>query len=335
LALPTTWFDQTQEEIGQQDSPFPNLSNLAINDSNKAKANTTPAPSNNPNVIRYEGSSTKDNLLSKDVQFDNLGLQEDILEGVYAKGYETPSVIQAIALPILLKEQVNLIAQSQSGTGKTATFGLGILNAIKRDLGFPQALVVCPTLELAMQIYDNIKDLAKLTKPPISIATAVKGTDGLEEIKDHVIIGTPGKLIELLKKRKINNKFIRMFVVDEADQMLEESASSLRNDTIKIKSMLPKEARVVLFSATFNEGDSDKEGADKDKAILDFAAKIVPQPYKSILVPKEKLTLEQMKQYYVEVNGEDDKMNIFKEIYAQITMGQSIVFVNARLLLNC
>lgn len=87
---------------------------------------------------------------------------------------------------------------------------------------------------------------------------------------------------------------------------------------------------MLLFSATFKEDDSDKEGAEKETKVLDFAKAIVPQPYKMILVPKEKLTLEQMKQFYVELADHNAKLDLFKEIYSTLTMGQSMVFVNVR-----
>ena len=120
---------------------------------------------------------------------------------------------------MILNTQKNIIAQSQSGTGKTACFGLGMLVAVDVNLQETQALCLCPSLELAIQILDEIKKIAKFTK--VTIEGAFRGDEHKQLIKSQIIIGTPGKVQDLFKKRLISSKFIKVFVLDEADEMLE------------------------------------------------------------------------------------------------------------------
>jgi ATP-dependent RNA helicase DDX19/DBP5 len=193
----------------------------------------------------------------------------------------------------------------------------------------PQCICICNSLELADQVFAEVTKMAKYTK--ISIGTVLKGLKPGAEVNDQVLIGTPGKFKDLLAKKKIKTAAIRMFVIDEADAMLEDD--NMRSQAIVIRKNLPKTTRVLLFSATYTEENKHLE-RDEDKAkelqILEFADKIVPEPRQLILVPREKLTLEYMRQYFVEVASDHEKYNVLKSVYEELNVGQSIIFVNKR-----
>ncbi|EFC50432.1 predicted protein [Naegleria gruberi] len=267
-------------------------------------------------------------LYSQQIKFENMKLKPELLKGIYSMHFKEPSSIQAKSLPIILEEDVNLIAQSQSGTGKTACFGLAMLQAVDESVNSTQAICICPALELATQIYSVVKGLGQHTG--IKIYAALKGQEIPRNLTDHIVIGTPGTVNEMIRRRSINTKTVKILAVDEADQMLEEGNSQLRDQTILIKKGLPEKCRVLLFSATFKEEDDDKEGAEKEKKVLDFAEKVVPQPLKTILIPKEKLTLKHMKQFVVKCVDETQKIQVIKDIYETLKVGQSIIFVNSK-----
>ena len=274
-------------------------------------------------------------LFSEKKKFEEFGLKENLLQGVYALKYNMPSKIQSRALPILIEEKnMNLIAQSQSGTGKTATFGLGTLQHIDETKPVVQAIVVAPSLELADQISNVLLKLTKFTQ--ITVKATLKGDTIKSRITEHVVVGTPGKLSDLVKRRLIDTRNVSMFVIDEADQMLEKESNNIMFDQCKlIQRALPKTARVVLFSATYAEdemltGEEAKEQQDREAQVLEFAKSIVPQPLKMILVPKEELTLSNMKQYYVDCGNDEGKERVLQDMFTELEVGQTIIFMNRK-----
>jgi ATP-dependent RNA helicase DDX19/DBP5 len=267
-------------------------------------------------------------LYSEVESFDVYGLPEDILKGILVK-FKKPSRIQALTLPLLLKEKTNLIAQSQSGTGKTLCFAIAMLASIDRNNPNPQSLCLLPSLELAVQVAGVVEQLAQFTNIKV---TSVLAGEKSAKVSGQILIGTPGKVKDLLKRKLIDSRDIKLFVLDEADQMLEESMNSLRDQTITIKQTLPDTARVLLFSATFRDPDveNDVKGEEKDKVVMNFAHKVVPEPVKSILLQKEKLTLEEMKQFAVFCKSEQAKVDFIKEVFETLQVGQSMIFVNRK-----
>ena len=255
-------------------------------------------------------------------------LKPELLQGIYSMKFTEPSRIQAKSLPVILEKNINLIAQSQSGTGKTACFALGMLQAVDESNPATQCICICPAFELANQIYEVVKGLGQHTK--ITITQTVKGSNFASQVTGQILIGTPGKVEDLLKRRKIDAKAIKLLVLDEADAMLDEGSNQLRDQSILIKNKLPNTCRVLLFSATFKEDENDKEGADKERKIHEFAEKIVPKPFETMLIPKEQLTLKHMKQFVVRCKDEEEKINIIKDIYETLKIGQSMIFVNTK-----
>jgi ATP-dependent RNA helicase DDX19/DBP5 len=165
--------------------------------------------------------------------FEDLKLRDDILKGIYGMGFQRPSKIQATALPLLLADPPgNLIGQSQSGTGKTAAFVLAMLSRIDMSKDQVQALCLAPSRELARQIMDNVREMGKYTK--VTTSFAIPDSVGPREIINaHIVVGTPGTVQNFIKKRQIDCQGIKIFVLDEADNMLDQQG--LGESSIRIK----------------------------------------------------------------------------------------------------
>jgi len=184
--------------------------------------------------------------------FQSLGLSKPILEGLTQLGFETPSDIQAQAIPPLLSEERDLIGLAQTGTGKTAAFGLPLLEKIDPGQGHTQALILAPTRELGQQIAEQLVLFSKFL-PKINMLSVYGGasiTDQLRALKKqprHIIIATPGRLLDLIRRKAINLGAIRYLVLDEADEMLN---MGFKEDLDQILSFMPEGKKTWLFSAT-------------------------------------------------------------------------------------
>lgn len=242
-------------------------------------------------------------------------LHQKLLENVYRVGFVKPSKIQEKAIPLLLHDPpTNLIGQSQSGTGKTAAFTLAMLSRINTDLKAPQAIVLAPARELARQILTVVQTLGQ--DYPVTIQIAVK--DSLPKagkIESNIIIGTPGTIMDLVRKRRLSTANIRFFVLDEADNMLD--LQGLGDQSIRIRKMLPPTCQIALFSATFST------------ELWKFALRFAPNA-NQISLKTEELSVEGIKQFYMDCKSEDQKFEILSAIYGLLTIGQSIIFVSRR-----
>ena len=185
------------------------------------------------------------------MSFEALGIEASLLEGIQALGFTQPTPIQEKAIPILLSGTKDFVGLAQTGTGKTAAFGLPLLQLVDAEMRHPQALVVCPTRELCMQI---TKDLANFSTHKKSIrSTAVYGGASIgEQIRElkrgiHIVVATPGRLIDLIERRAINLENIKYIVLDEADEMLN---MGFREDIEFILGNTPNRNSIWLFSAT-------------------------------------------------------------------------------------
>lgn len=335
----TTTTTTSQPTTTTTTSAPPSTSTVAAASANAAAYEEFVAPSDvDLESLQLDASNP---LFSENKKFEQFGLRDELLQGVYALRYNMPSKIQSRALPILIHEPgMNLIAQSQSGTGKTATFGLGVLQHIDETKAAVQAIIAAPSLELADQIFNVLTKLAKFTK--IGVRSVLKGDMIKNKVMDHVVVGTPGKLSDLIKKRFIDTKSVCMFVIDEADQMLEKNANDTMNNKNSmlsqcqnIQKVLPSNSRVILFSATYAEdemltGEDARVQKEREAQVIEFAQRIVPQPLKTILVPREELTLSNMKQYYVVCQNDDEKERVLQDMFSELQVGQSIIFVNRK-----
>lgn len=228
--------------------------------------------------------------------------------------FNAPSKIQETALPTLLANPPqNMIAQSQSGTGKTAAFVLAMLSRVDATKNYPQIICLSPTYELAIQTGEVAAKMAQFC-PEIKIKYAVRGEeiDRNAKLADHIIIGTPGKLLDWAIKFKVfDMKKITVFVLDEADVMI--ATQGHQDQCIRIHKQLPTSCQMMFFSATY------------EKEVMDFAEYIVPNPI-IIKLMREQESLDNIKQYYVKCNNQDEKYQAITNIYGVITVGQAIMF---------
>jgi len=248
--------------------------------------------------------------------FDELEIDEKILRGIYSMGFEYPSVIQRKAIPNMLLNN-DLIAQAQSGTGKTATFLISALNKIDLELKKPQVLVLCPSRELAQQIYFNFNGLNNFLKANGSLI--IGGTiveDNFRELDNgaQFIIGTPGRIYDMMKRYVLKTDHLRCFILDEADEML---SRGFKDQIYEIFQFIPKESQICIFSATM------------PNQALDITEKFMRNPRK-ILVKAEEITLEGIKQFYLGVQHENWKLATLYDLYERLSFKQTIIFTNSK-----
>ena len=249
--------------------------------------------------------------------FDDMPLKDSLLKGIYSTGFENPSIIQQKAIVPLIDKK-DLIAQSQSGTGKTGTFCIGVLQRVNPSLNKTQGLILSPTRELARQTYNVIKDLGSKIEG-LRVKLSIGGTRGdnfsrWEKENDHIIIGTPGRIIDNVRRKKINLNYLNIFVLDEADEML---SKGFIDQIYEMFQIIPQNSQVALFSATIPE------------EVLKLSDKIIKNPIK-ILVKKDQITLEGIKQYYVGVERKEFKIEVLVDLFDTISVTQSIIFVNRK-----
>jgi len=251
--------------------------------------------------------------------FEQLNLPLDLLKGVYAMGYNQPSKIQETALPLLLgNPPQNIIAQSQSGTGKTAAFAIALLSKIDSTKKYPQAIVLSPTYELAQQTGKVIEQLG-LYCTDIRCAYAVRGTclPRGSKLQEQVVIGTPGTMLDwALKLKFFDPKLVRVFILDEADVMID--AQGHQDQSIRIHRLLNKENTLhMLFSATYTP------------AVISFAETVIPNPV-VIRLLREEQSVDNIRAFYIPCQSVDDKFEALVNIYGSITIGQAIIFCRTR-----
>ncbi|XP_074972440.1 ATP-dependent RNA helicase DDX25 [Phalacrocorax aristotelis] len=233
-------------------------------------------------------------------------------------GFNRPSKIQETALPIMLAyPPQNLIAQSQSGTGKTAAFVLAMLSRVNAAEKYPQCLCLAPTYELALQIGCVVETIGRFCAD-VKVMYAVRGNRVLQGavLEGQIVIGTPGTMLDwCFKRRVIDVKKIDMFVLDEADIMIDTQGLSYQS--IRIQRSLPKGCQMLLFSATFKE------------TVRAFAMQIVSNPI-VIKLREEELTLGNIRQYFFVCKSREEKYRALCNIYGSITIGQAMIFCQTR-----
>jgi translation initiation factor 4A len=249
--------------------------------------------------------------------FDELNLNEDLLRGIYSMGYEIPSQIQRKAIKPMIDRR-DLIAQSQSGTGKTATFLIGSLNQVDKTLNKPQVLVICPNHELAQQIYYNFSCLSQYMK--LKSALLIGGIRTDENIKSldagaQFVVGTPGRIQDMLKKYILKLGKLKCLVIDEADEML---SKGFKEQLYEIFQFVPKDCQVCVFSATMPE------------SALEVTNKIMTNNVVRILVNPEEVTLDGIEQFYLGVDNENWKIETLCDLYERLKINMTIIFVNSR-----
>jgi len=250
-------------------------------------------------------------------KFDDMELPEDLLRGIYAYGFERPSAIQKKAIKPIAEGR-ELIAQAQSGTGKTGAFTIGSIARIDRELKKVQVLCLAPTRELAQQIQFVASSLGNMMG--INTYAAMGKTPVRDDIRSidrgvQFLIGTPGRIYDLINRRAFGTEHIKVIIVDEADQMLEDR---FREQLQCILGMgFPPTTRCALFSATMN--------AD----VVEFAKSLLDDPVR-ILIPPEEVNLKGIRQFRVDLEREDWKFEVLLDLYKNLNIAQALIYCNKR-----
>jgi len=249
--------------------------------------------------------------------WDDLDNDPNILRGIYSYGFERPSPIQKKAIrPIIMGKDV--IAQAQSGTGKTAAFGIGALSIVNVLDNFTQVLILSPTKELAKQTANVLEQIGSMMTG-LRIQT-IYGGSPYEEFNNfndkntpHIICGCPGRVYDLMRRDRITSKKIKLIILDEADEML---SSGFKEQVYNIFQHFNNDIQVALFSATL------------PNSIYPIINKIMRNPVK-ICVKAEQLTLEGISQYFVAVDDDRQKYDTLKHIYQYVSVSQCIIYCNS------
>merc|ERR1712142_892736 len=277
---------------------------------------TDPAPIDDGPVGMTPDGEIESNWDEVYHNFDDMSLKEKLLRGIYAYGFEKPSAIQQRAIVPCIRGN-DVIAQAHSGTGKTATFSIAILQKIKTDINDTQALVLAPTRELAQQIQKVVLALGDFLQ--VICHACIGGTNvredmGILQRGAHVVVGTPGRVYDMIQRKALSTSKISMFILDEADEMLSRGFKDQIYDVFKT---LDDEIQVVLLSATMPQD------------VLEVTKKFMRSPTR-ILVKKEELTLEGIRQFYIDVEREDWKLDTLCDLYETLTITQAVIFLNTR-----
>jgi len=248
--------------------------------------------------------------------FDDYDLNENLLRGIYSYGFEKPSAIQQRGIKPILDGR-DTIGQAQSGTGKTATFVIGVLERIDMHKRECQGLILAPTRELANQIQKVALALGDYQK--VKCHACIGGTsvrDDIDKLREgqHLVVGTPGRVFDMIGKRHLRVDELMTFVLDEADEMLSRGFKDQIYDIFKT---LPPNIQVCLFSATMAPD------------ILDLTTKFMREAVR-ILVKKDELTLEGIRQFYVAIEKEEWKLDTLCDLYETLTITQAIIYCNTR-----
>ncbi|KAG0138270.1 P-loop containing nucleoside triphosphate hydrolase protein [Tuber indicum] len=271
-------------------------------------------------------------------RFEDLGLSQELLEGIYFMNFKKPSKIQERALPLLLSNpSTNMIGQSQSGTGKTAAFVLTMLTRIDMSVSNVQALCLAPTRELARQIQRVVQTMGQFTNVKTQFAIPNMVQRG-QRIDAHIVVGTPGTVLDLIQRKQLPVEHLKVFVLDEADNMLD--LQGLGEQCLRVKRLdptlygltlqatrgfltfgssrnIPSTTQIALFSAT----SSDE--------VFKYMYRFAPNA-NLITLKSTEPSLARTKQLCMECQSEEDKYRVLLELYHVLTVGSSIIFAKKR-----
>jgi superfamily II DNA/RNA helicase len=249
--------------------------------------------------------------------WDDLKISNDLLRGIYAHGFEKPSPIQSRSIVPIINGK-DIIAQAQSGTGKTAAFSIGALSIVNLSENTNQILVLSPTRELTIQTARVISSLGQMmnglkTQVLVGGSSIDEDASALKNNIPHVIAGCPGRVYDMIRRGNIVAKNIKLVILDEADEML---SSGFKEQIYNIFQSFNKNIQVALFSATLPE------------YINNITAKFMRDPVK-VYVKVESLTLEGISQFYVAVEDDKQKYATLKDLYSIISVSQCIIYCNS------
>ncbi|XP_058772009.1 eukaryotic initiation factor 4A-3-like [Vicia villosa] len=248
--------------------------------------------------------------------FEEMITKDDLLRGIYQYGFEKPSAIQQRAIVPIIQGR-DVIAQAQSGTGKTSMIALTVCHVVDTSVNEVQALIVSPTRELASQTEKNILAIGDYIN--IRSHACIGGKSMGEDIRKlehgvHVVSGTPGRVCDMIKRRTLPTRAIKLLFLDESDEML---SRGFKDQIYDLYRYLPPDLQVVLISATLPHD------------VLEMTNKFMDDPVR-VLVKRDELTLERIKQYFVEVEREEWKFDTLCDLYDTLTISQAVIFCNTK-----
>lgn len=266
------------------------------------------------NELKFAGSSTKG--IKVHLTFESMKLKPPLLKAIYNYGFEAPSAIQSRAIMQIISGR-DTVAQAQSGTGKTATFSIGMLQVIETKARNTQALVLSPTRELATQIRSVIMNLGSYMN--IQTHACTGGRQVGEDTKalalgQHIVSGTPGRVLDVIKRQNLSTRHVKLLVLDEADELM---TKGFKEQIYDIYRQLPSTVQVVVVSATLT------------REVLEVTGKFTTDPVK-ILVKQEDVSLEGIRQYYVNCEKEEWKFDTLCDLYDSLTITQAVIFCNTK-----
>jgi translation initiation factor 4A len=278
---------------------------------------TDTMPSTTPKKDEDENDNIVVNENHPIEEWNDLEMNPEVLRGIYSYGFENPSPIQKKGIKPMLNKR-DVIAQAQSGTGKTGCFTVGTLARIDPTKPGVQALILSPTRELSMQtknVIDGIGTFVKGFKSQLLVGgTSTDETiKGLIEDKPSVVVGCPGRVYDMLRRKKLHPNTLRLIILDEADEML---SSGFKEQIYNIFQFMPSDIQVGLFTATLPHD------------LMSLTEKFMRNPVK-VLVKAEQLTLEGISQYYVGLDSDEQKYECLKDIFSSLSMAQCIIYCNS------
>lgn len=277
----------------------------------------TPPQTATNTVINNDDIETNDASSGTIENWDELDIDPSILRGIYAYGFEKPSPIQCKAVSPMLSER-DIIAQAQSGTGKTGCFTVGTLARVDFTKNDVQSIILSHTRELSIQtksVIDALGSFIKNYKSELLIGgTSTDATiKALNENKPQIIVGCPGRIYDMLRRRKLNASKLKLIILDEADELL---SVGFKEQVYNIFQHMPQNVQVGLFSATL------------PYEVHSLTDKFMRNPVK-VLVKAEQLTLEGISQFYVALEDDGQKYDCLKDIFASFSMSQCIIYCNS------
>ena len=296
-------------------APPSNISNMKSGDAPHAESKNgqTEWSKANLNIPPKDNRlKTIDVTSTKGRSFEDFCLKREILMGIYEKGWEQPSPIQEASIPIALTGR-DILARAKNGTGKTGAYSIPLLERVNTNINALQGIIIVPTRELALQTSQICIELAKHTKCKVMVTTG--GTilkDDIMRLEGpvHIIIATPGRILDLMKKSLVKTEHCKMLVLDEADKLLSQDFKEMLD---KIITSLPKDRQIMLYSATF------------PLTVQEFMSTYLQSPYELNLM--EELTLKGITQFYAYVQ-EKHKVHCLNTLFSKLQINQSIIFCN-------
>ena len=262
-------------------------------------------------------SDNNENILNTINSWDDLDINPQLLRGIYAYGFEKPSPIQRKSIcPIL--EGKDVIAQAQSGTGKTACFTISSLELVDINIELPQVIIMSPTRELSCQI-KKVLDSIGINIKKLRTQLLVGGTSTeidvklLKETPPHIIVGCPGRIHDMMRRKNIISDKVKFVVLDEADEML---SSGFKEQIYSVFQYLSNNIQIALFSATM------------PSQLHYLTEKFMRNPVK-IIVKAEQLTLEGIKQYFINLDDDNMKYETLKDLFSTFSVTQCIIYCNS------